>query len=693
MNGWSRTALVATGAAAALTCGLACQATDDSTTHATRGGSAATHLSWRLDHTPLDRSGGQLTTSTHDHLARAKALHEQILAVNGPRTVANTFEPLNEMYMHIDAAAQENDLFEEVHPDEAVREAAADGVQAVSKFVTELSLDRDLYDALAAIDLTGVDAATRFAVEKELRDYRRAGVDKPENVRKRIAKLNDEIVALGQEFQRNISRDVREIELGSVEQLAGMPQDFIDKHEPNDAGTIVIDTTYPDVYPFLTYAENGQARRRLYHEFLNRAYPDNLDVLTRLIRKRHEKAQLLGYSNWAEYVTEDKMIGSAERAADFIDRIRRMSAAAAKRDYDILLARKRKDVPGARAVEDYEKRYYEELVKKERYDFDAQELRPYFNFATVHAGLMDLTSRLFGVRYEQVEGLDLWHDEVTAWDIFDGDRQLGRFYLDLFPREDKYQHAACFGYREGIEGKRLPQAVLVCNFPNPNESADGLALMEFNEVETYFHEFGHLLHSMFAGHQRWMTNAGISTEWDFVEAPSQMLEEWLFDADTVQSFAKHHATGEPVPMAMLEKLRKANEFGKGMATAHQMFYAALSLNCYNRDPAKLDLMELVQDLQPKYSPFGYVEGTHFPANFGHLNGYSAIYYTYMWSQVIAKDMFTRFASEGVLNANTAEAYRRRVLDAGGSKPAAALVKDFLGRDYAFDAFKAWLDRT
>jgi thimet oligopeptidase len=651
------------------------------------------HISWALEDTPLDRSAEQLAESTANHLARAEWLRQEIVAVEGSRTVANTLELLNELYMNLDAAGSENSLFESVHPDKSVRKAAEAGSQDVSAYATKLSLDRVVFDAIQAVDLSEADEATRYAVEKDLRSYRRAGVDKSAEVRGRIEALNKEIVELGQAFDRNIAEDIREITLVSPSQLAGLPQDYIDAHPPEADGLIRINTTYPDYIPFMRYAEDGQLRHELYLKYTNRAYPDNLDLLESLIKNRDEKAKLLGYSNWADYITEDKMIGSAQNAADFIERIADVSRASAARDYAVLLERKRKDFPGADHVADWEKGYFTDKVKSEQYSFDSQEARPYFAFERVRKGIFDVTARLFAVRYEQVQGLELWDEDVTAWDIFDGDEQLGRFFLDMHPRPDKYGHAAQFGYRSGIAGKRLPQATLVCNFPNPRTSADGVALMDFGQVSTFFHEFGHLLHTLFAGHRRWAINTGISNEWDFVEAPSQMLEEWLYDAETLQSFARHHETDEPIPESMIAKIRAASDFGKGMNTAHQAFYGALSFNCYNRDAATIDTNALVKELQARYTPFRYVDGAHFQCNFGHLNGYSAIYYTYKWSEVIAKDMFSRFEMDGVLNVETARQYRERVLAPGSSKPAAELVKDFLGRDYAFEAFQRWLDRS
>ena len=649
---------------------------------------------WELSATPLDRSAGKLSNTTEEHLAWAKAYRARIAEVDGPRTIENTLLTYNEMMMHLDAALSECNLFARVHPDQAVREVAEDGERKIQEYLTELNLDRRLYEGVQAVDTSRADPATRYFVEKRLRDFRRAGVEQNEEQRRRIAALKDEIVRIGQEFARNTSDDQsrRGVVLDSVSELDGLPQDWIDKHPPDEGGKIHVTTRYPDYFPFMAYARNAEARRQLYQEFKNRGYPANLAILDTLLAKRHELARLLGYPNWAEYITEDKMIGSGTNAASFIDRITQVSAAAADRDYATLLERKRADTPQATRVGDWEKSYYEQLVKAEVYAFDPQSVRPYFNFRDVQQGLFELTEKMFGVTYRQVHGLDLWHKDVTAWDIYERRKPIGRFYLDLHPREDKYGHAAQFDYRTGIRGRRLPQAVLICNFPNPNDDPKKVALMEHSEVVTFFHEFGHLLHTIFAGHRRWIGNSGITTEWDFVEAPSQMLEEWCYNLDALRLFAKHYQTGEPIPAELVEKLRRASEFGKGLYARHQMFYASVSLNYYNRDAQGLDTTKLLVDLQERYSPFDYVPNTHFQCSFGHLDGYSAIYYTYMWSKVIAKDLFSRFEREGVLNTKTARQYRQAILDPGGSKKAAELVVDFLGRPYSFDAFSDWLDR-
>jgi len=642
---------------------------------------------------PVDRSAAQLSNYTAEHIAWAKAHRARLVSGAEPRTIENTLVPYNEMMMRLDAAKAECELFARVHPDAQVREVAEEGEQEVSRFLTDLRLDRGIFGAFESLDVSAADRATQYLVFKVLRDFRRGGVDRGDEVRARIAQLNDEIVKTGQEFARNIRDDVRHILLDSPAELAGLPQDWIDKHEPGADGKIKVTTRSPDYEPFIRYARSADARQALYMEFRNRGYPQNIEVLDRLLAKRFELSRLLGYPNWAAYITEDKMIGSAENARSFIERVADVAREPAQRDFAMLLERKRQDSPSATAVADWEKDYYEQQVKSERFALDPQSVRPYFNFPDVRNGLFKLTGTLFGVSYREVTGLELWHEDVTAWDIYEGDTPIGRFYLDLHPRDNKYGHAAQFDYRTGIAGVRLPQAALVCNFPDPDESRDGVALMEHEQVVTFFHEFGHLLHALFAGHRQWIGNSGISTEWDFVEAPSQILEEWCFDPDALRVFAKHYLTREPIPVELVQRLKKAEEFGKGLFAAHQMFYASVSLGYYDRDPAEVDTTDLMVAMQTKYSPFDYVEGTHFHCSFGHLDHYSASYYTYMWSLVIAKDMFSRFEEEGILNPDTSRRYRRTILDPGGSKPAAELVQDFLGRPYSFEAFEAWLHRS
>jgi thimet oligopeptidase len=332
--------------------------------------------------------------------------------------------------------------------------------------------------------------------------------------------------------------------------------------------------------------------------------------------------------------------------------------------------------------------YYEEQVRKEQHDVDSQLVRTYFAFDKVREGLLEVTGRLFGLRYEPAEDAVVWHEDVASYDVFatsaDGDSDgdpLGRIYLDLHPREGKYKHAAQFTIANGVAGRQLPEGALVCNFSS--------GLMEHGHVVTLFHEFGHLVHHVLGGHVAWTRFSGVATEWDFVEAPSQMLEEWAWDADVLRSFATNDA-GEPIPADLVDRMRGADDFGNGYQARQQMFYAAMSYWFHTERPA--DLTAKMVELQERYSPFAYIPGTHMFAAFGHLGGYSSAYYTYAWSKVIAKDLFSAFDPADMFAADVAGRYRDRILAPGGTRDAADLVADFLGRPYTFDSYADWLAR-
>jgi Zn-dependent oligopeptidase len=636
------------------------------------------------------RDAASFTKLQEDRLASAKQSLDRMLAVTGKRTIENTLKPYDEMLTYLDAVANQVSLIKEVHPDESVRTAAEKVSQKAEAFNTEVSLNRAVYEAIAALDLTGADPETRYYVERTLRDFRLAGVDKDEATRKRIKALRDELVVISQEFTRNIRDDKRTVIANSVAELDGLPADYIARHKPGPDGKITLTIDYPDSLPIFSYAKNEALRKRMYIAYNNRAYPQNMAVLDRMIAKRHELANLVGFTNWADYITADKMVGSGKNAAMFIDRVVEASKTMAAKEYQTLLARKQKDVPSATVVNAWENAYYSELVRKADYDFDSQSVRPYFQYDRVKQGLLDVTSKLFGVTFQRAQNVAVWHPSVEAYEMLEDGKVVGRFYLDMHPREGKYNHAAEFSTRTGINGQQIPEATLVCNFPGGDPNDPGL--MEHDDVQTFFHEFGHLIHDLFAGRHKWVGVGGTRTEQDFVEAPSQMLEEWTWDPATLRLFAKHYQTNEPIPVELVKQMRRASEFGKGLVVRTQMVYANLSLSIYNRPPAEVNTDTFVKTLMEKYRPFPYVEGTHFQTSFGHLDGYSAVYYTYMWSLVIAKDMFSQFDKSNLESPVVAKRYRDNVLAPGGSQPAAKLVESFLSRPFNFTAWQTWLEQ-
>ena len=623
-------------------------------------------------------------------LAHVRDMLARLTATKAPPTIDHTLRPYDDVALELDAVSSQAGLIQAVHPDEAVRQTAERISQNASALATELSLNRGVYDAINGLDVSRADPETKYYVQRTLRDFRLAGVDKDEATRKRIQELRDELVLVGQDFDRNIRTDMRTVTAKSAGELDGLPADYIARHKPDANGAIALSIDYPDSLPVFTYAKSEDLRKRMYMEFNNRAYPKNIEVLDKMMSKRAELARLLGHADWANYITADKMVGSATKASDFIEKIIAASGPKAEREYQMVLKRKQQDVPGATVVNGWENNYYSELVRNASYNFDSQSIRPYFPFDRVKQGLLDITSTLFGVTYRPLKDASVWDRSVEAYEMLQNGRLVGRFYLDMHPRPNKYNHAAQFGIRTGVAERQIPEAALVCNLPGGQPGDPGL--MTHDDVVSFFHEFGHLVHGLLAGRHQWVGVGGISTEQDFVEAPSQLLEEWTWDPATLATFAKHYQTNEPIPAALVKQMRRASEFGKALGVRQQMVYAKLSLSIYDRDPKSVDTTAMVKDLTNKYRPYPFVEGTHFQTSFGHLDGYSAVYYTYMWSLVIAKDLLSHFDRANLLAPQVAHKYRDTILAQGGSKPAAALVRDFLGRPFEFKAWEDWLNR-
>lgn len=639
----------------------------------------------------------EVQTACAEHIGNAKKILDGIAAVEGEHTLDNTVKPLNVMLTEIDRVLPVSDLLTNVHPDEKVRAAAEKCTQDAAKFVSEFEVDRRGYDALVAVKTDGFDPEAKRFVDHLLRDYRRAGVDKDNATRAHLTELNEQMVKTGQAFSKAI-RDGRLTVKFDPKDLDGLPKDYMEAHKPGDDGKIEISTDYPDFIPAASYAKSEKTRKALYFAYLNRAYPQNKDTFKKLLMLRYEYATTLGYEDWASYNAEDKMAKDKKTISNLIERVTTLARPRMEKDLAVLLARKKKDDKKATAIETWDRSYYVGKIKEEQYAVKSEEIRRYFDYNAVKKGVLEVNQEMYGLTFKQVKDAPVWSDKVEAYDVYEGDEGLvydsnaliGRFYLDMHPRKGKYGHAAMFGMLTGVNGVQIPSASLVTNFPEPKDGKP--ALMEHSQVNTFFHEFGHLMHHILSGQHDWVTLSGINCEWDFVEAPSQMMEEWAWDHDVLSRFAKNVDTGEVIPAELVKKMREADNFGKGVQVMRQMFYAELALDYHSGNPKDMDLLGVLKAASTKYSPYGYNKGTYLYASFGHLEGYSSMYYTYMWSLVVAKDMFTRFEKEGLLNKKTAAEYRAAVLSRGGTVDAKDMVKAFLGRDYSFDAFKAWLEQ-
>jgi thimet oligopeptidase len=621
-------------------------------------------------------------------LDAAQRAIDGIAAVAGSRTIDNTLTKYDEALKQSNAALYFSMLMEAVHPDAAFRDRATAMTRKVSALQTALSLNRGVYDALAAMPLEHADAATQYYVRRQLLEFRLAGVDKDDAARARLKVLNDELTEEQSAFERNINDGTKTVEVRDASELKGLPQDFIDSHKPDKAGVIHITTDYPDYIPAMNFAVSNTLRRRLYLAFETRAYPQNADVLMKMLRTRYEIASLLGYKSWADYNAADKMIGSGDKIAQFIRDLDTAVQPIAEREFQMLLAEKRKTVPGATTIDLQEKSYYQEQVRRSSYNFDSQSVRPYLPYARVQQGILDTAATLFHIQFRREEGVPAWDPSVETWQVIDAGKVIGRIYLDMHPRPGKYSHAEMMPVLDGVRGKQLPEGILICNFPRP--TADDPGLMEYGDVQTFFHEFGHLMHMILGGQQPWAGISGISMESDFVESPSQMLEEWIQSPQVLATFAKDYKSGQPIPVELVLRMKRASAFGRASYISQQNGYTAVSYHIYAAKPQDVNLDTITDRDTRKYSLFTPLAGTHMYTSFGHLAGYSSAYYTYMWDKVIALDFFEQFDSNNLLAGDTPLRYRRTVLEPGGSVSANDLVKNFLGRPQSIDALKRWV---
>jgi thimet oligopeptidase len=643
---------------------------------------------WNLDGN-IDAAG--LENWVQGRLARQRELIDALLAVQGQKTLENTLRSYDDAVATLSATGSLASLLDSVYPDKAVRDKARELTQVVAEAATALSLNQDVYRALAAMDLSLADPGTTHYVNQTLLNYRLAGVDKDDATRAHLRELSDKATELSLTFAKHVQENVNRVEVRDRAELEGLPEDYIRNHPPDEKGVIALTTDFPDMQPVMTFAANADLRLRMFRAYNTRAYPANRQLLLDLLAVRQEVASILGFTSWADLATANQMMGSAAKMKNFIAGLEQASRAGAEKEYDMVLAFARRQQPGLSALKSSDRGYWYEQYRRQAFDFDSQSVRPYFPYAAVEKGILDTAARLFHVSFQRNREAAVWHPEVSAWDVYDRGRLVGRFYLDMHPREGKDKWFSAAPLIPGIAGRQLPEVALICNFPGgkPEGSSDP-GLMQYSDVVTFFHEFGHLMHAILGGQQTWAGISGIATEGDFVEVPSQMLEEFFHDAQLLASFARHYQTGEPIPPELVERMNRASAFGRADGVRTQLFYTSYALDVHNLPPQTLDPDALLEQGYKRMMPYEWVDGNRMYASFTHLMGYSSNYYTYMFDKVIALDFFGQFDRSNLLEGPTAMRYRQAILEPGGSKPGTQLIQDFLGREQRMEAFAEWV---
>lgn len=627
------------------------------------------------------------------------------------RTFENTIAALDRAQNDAHTVLLKIDFLMNVSPLPEVREAAKEASETLTNALIESAYDEDIYAAVKAYagKSESLDGAQEKLLNDTLRAYRRMGFELPVEVRAEVKELSKQIAELSTSFQKNIN-DWKDHITVTREDLEGLPETYIAGLKQDAEGKYLVTLAYPDVIPFMENAKNAAKRQELADKNAQKGGQKNLDILGKIIALRKKKSALLGYVDYADYRTEERMAKTGATVRAFLEGLRTGAQPLVAKEIADLVALKRAETgdPAAELLY-YDVPYYARLLQEKRYDLDDQKLKEYFPLEQVKQGMFEIYQTILGVAFTRIEGMPLWHEDVELYEVRNGDGALvSYFLLDLYPREGKYSHAAAFNIENGhvkreggTDAYRAPVACMVTNFPRPRKAGSGEpsgeegfspkpvsgnpSLMSHSEVETFLHEFGHVMHHVLT-QAAYPSQSGFSTAWDFVEAPSQMLENWAWEYDSLALLAKHYKTGEAMPKDLIEKLRTARLHMAGYDVMRQLSFGILDFVVHT-ESIENPLNEISRDISMQLIGIAPSPKSLQPAGFGHIGGgYDVGYYGYLWSKVYAADMYTRFADGKVLDPAVGQAYRQWILEKGSSMDEIDLVRGFLGREPNREAF-------
>ena len=626
----------------------------------------------------------EATIETADHIL------DEMVNVEAPRTFTNTMMPLERIAAITSDASGQGIFLAQASADEDIRNAAREAEARLSSWAVELVFRRDLYEAVRDYAQTeeaaGLTGEEQRLLEHWQRDLRRAGHELPEDTRQELKELNRRLVDLSIEFSKNVA-EYQDALVVTPEDLDGLPDHYISTLEPgDDDGTYKVTMAYPHVIPFFENATRRDLREELRFKFNNRAVDSNPPILEEAARLRRRIAELFGLPSWQHRVLEERMAKDPKAVSDFYDSLIPPLTAKAREERAVLEEMLHADgFDGPLQRWDYS--FYDTKLKRTEYGVDQQEVAQYFELNNVLQGMLDITADVFGLTYREVSNEWTWHPECRVYEIDDAatGEYISTFVMDLHPRQGKFSHAAMWplvAARNNEDGSRQPAlSVVLANLTKPTDERP--SLLQHDEVVTLFHEFGHVLHGCLSK-ARFTRFSGASTEWDFVEAPSQIMEHWCWKPEVLQRFARHYETGEPIPDDLVAKLEAARRVNVAMFTLGQISLGLFDIGIHG--PGDLKDHQTVLEESNEVSLLPLQPGTFFPASFGHMFGYDAGYYGYLWADVFGDDMFSEFEAFGYTNPEVGMRYRKEILEPNASADADDLLRKFLGREPNNEAF-------
>jgi Zn-dependent oligopeptidase len=568
----------------------------------------------------------------------------------------------------------------------------------LSEYSNDILLDQKLFARVKAVydkkeSLTLTPEQNTLLV-KTYKSFVRNGANLPEDKKQRLREIDKELSQLSLLFGEHVLKETNDffMEVTDEKQLSGLPPYVIEAaaiaaKEKGKEGSWIFTLQFPSYIPFMTYADDRELRKKMFYAFGSKAFKgdenDNQKIVLDIVRLRHERANLLGYPSHADFVLEERMAESPSKVSAFLDNLLMHAKPIAEKELKEL-ADYARSIGGPEQLERWDISYYSEKLKKEKYSIDDELLKPYFKLENVVEGVFQVAGKLYGLKFRELDNVQVYHPDVKVYEVVDeDDKHLAVFYADFFPRPGKRNGAWMTSFRgqKKVNGEDIrPHVSIVCNFTKPTGTQP--SLLTFNEVTTLFHEFGHALHGMLAN-GTYESLSGTSVYWDFVELPSQVFENWVYEKDSLDLFARHYETGAPIPLELVKKIKESANFMEAYQTVRQIGLAKLDMGWHAGKAKDIkDVGAFEKELQKATDLLAPAEGTNTSCSFSHIfqGGYSSGYYSYKWAEVLDADAFEFFQEKGIFNKDTATLFRTHILSAGGSEHPMELYKRFRGKE-------------
>lgn len=613
-----------------------------------------------------------------------------------PPTFENTLEALEDSGRQLDKVSSLFFNLNSAETSPAMQEIAQKVAPPLTEFSNDIALNEKLFERIRSVHdqpPTGLNPEQQRMLDQRFKSFKRNGALLPEGNKKELREIDTRLSQLSLKFGEHVLAESNAYRLHFTDEsrLGGLPESLLEaaagiaQQEGLEGWVFTLD--YPIYIPFMKYAEDRSLREELSRAFGRKAFQgnenDNQAIIGEIVSLRRQRAQLLGYASHADYVLENRMANSPQKVWDFLEELKNAALPAARREFAELQEFAARE--GVDELQSWDSAFYQERLKKERFDLDDELLKPYFELNRVVDGVFEVARLLFGLQFHKVSHIPVYHPDVQTFEVRDSDgRFMSLFYADFHPRPGKRQGAWMTSYRSQFnrEGQeQRPQVSIVCNFTPSTESKP--SLLTFDEVTTLFHEFGHALHGMLADTE-YASLSGTSVYWDFVELPSQIMENWCYEREALERFARHYQTGEVIPMEYIERIRQSSQFMEGMATVRQLSFATLDMKWHTleHDPDHLDIQAFEKEAMEPTRLFPSRPDTCLSTAFSHIfqGGYSSGYYSYKWAEVLDADAFGLFLEKGIFDPETARSFREHILSRGGSEDPAELYRRFRGRD-------------